>query len=431
MRRNTTLILSILIISAILRIWHLGNIPLGVSGEEVNFGLFLSRLGNFFLDPFLIRLPFAAIGVLSIWLFYLLTRKLFESEKIGLIGAILLSVMPWHVRESRVFSPGILIFTIFLLLVFLFFKKIKGNLNIVFKTVLVLATFFTAFGLLFPGQDITDKVNSKRLQISRVAPKNVSYAFVNKYVEHLRQKEKIFFENLDFGNYFFAGHPRERWGIEEGQKMFLFTLPLFLIGLLKLGSEKGKYLAVWTVISLSLIIFFEWRESQTLILIFPLVVLVAHGMSELLQKKNKSARLFMFSLLVFGVFEFLSYCNSYIHGYTETIFSPRRPVYISLISKIKEVKKIGDTVLVNDRLVDSEKYFYFYLNKNLTGFEFKYFKLQDLIETNTLYVDVLPDGSGPTEPLFRPDGLWPEKINVLAVFYDEGKKQKIILYKLR
>ncbi len=47
------------------------------------------------------RLPAALLGTLNVWLVYLLLRRLY-SRRVGLLGALLLAVSPWHVHLSRV-----------------------------------------------------------------------------------------------------------------------------------------------------------------------------------------------------------------------------------------------------------------------------------------------------------------------------------------
>ncbi len=68
-----------------------------------------------------LRLPFALAGLLSIYLIYLIGKKLF-GEKIGLLAAILLSVCQYHIWISRIGLQESLVI-LFSLLTFYFFLK--------------------------------------------------------------------------------------------------------------------------------------------------------------------------------------------------------------------------------------------------------------------------------------------------------------------
>jgi len=92
-------------------------------------------------------------------------------------------------------------------------------------------------------------------------------------------------ENIDIGNYFFAGHPRERVGVEERQKFFFFEFILFLIGLTSPNLKKyGRFLIIYSLIALLAVFIFRWRTfEQTLPLAVPLIVVIALGLEKTYQ----------------------------------------------------------------------------------------------------------------------------------------------------
>jgi predicted membrane-bound mannosyltransferase len=124
MRKKPLFILAILFLSSIIRLFMLGKIPAGLSLTEVKFGLTVSALGSWVLNPMVIRLPFALLGILSIYIFYLLVKKLFENEAVALVSSFLLAVVPWHVQESRIFSWGLILFTVLIFLAYLTIDRI-------------------------------------------------------------------------------------------------------------------------------------------------------------------------------------------------------------------------------------------------------------------------------------------------------------------
>jgi len=63
---------------------------------------------------FLCRLLQALAGTLSLYLTYRIGRRLY-SPSVGFTGALLLAVVPWHLRQSVIFKPDILLLTTTLL----------------------------------------------------------------------------------------------------------------------------------------------------------------------------------------------------------------------------------------------------------------------------------------------------------------------------
>lgn len=394
----------------------MGNIPLGLSLQE-------ARLGMFLPTPFLIRLPFVLMGIVSIYVFYLLVKRMFGSEKVALVSSFLLAVLPWHVAESRIFSWGIIMFLAFEIIAFAFSKLSKHYILI--GCVLALVC------IIVPVKGLANSVNDERLLVTNTSPKILSRVFINKVTENYRQRQKILFTNLDFGNYFFSGHPRERGGVEETQKLLLFTLPFILLGLFKIGSDKGKFLITWTIVSLFVLTLLNLQGSQTLIMIMPLTVLASVGFVESLSVKKKIVRVLIIIVLAFGLFEIIYFYNSYFKGFGESQFSSRRPIYIDLSSKIKETRRVNEKVLVNDRIGDPKEFLNFYLGKNIEGFEFKSFDYHKESETGKLFIDILPDDPISNEPLYTNDGTWPENLNILGVLYDTGRRQKVVIYRTK
>jgi predicted membrane-bound mannosyltransferase len=79
----------------------------------------------FGLNAFSIRLTSAVIGVLTVFLVFLITEKLFGWET-AIFAAILLAISPWHVLLSRVGFRAILFPFVFCLGYFSFLKN-EGN----------------------------------------------------------------------------------------------------------------------------------------------------------------------------------------------------------------------------------------------------------------------------------------------------------------
>lgn len=77
------------------------------------------------LNPVTIRLPQALVGILSIYVFYKLLKKVVNPSA-ALLGMLLLAICPWHIMMSRWgldcnFAPGFLLFAVY------FFVKAFDN----------------------------------------------------------------------------------------------------------------------------------------------------------------------------------------------------------------------------------------------------------------------------------------------------------------
>ena len=96
-------------------------------------------------------------------------------------------------------------------------------------------------------------------------------------------------ENLDIGNYFFAGHPRERVGIVEKQKFFFFQFVLLLIGFTNKKIKKyKKFLVLYSLTALLAVFIFKWRTfEETVFLTIPFIVVMALGLQKIFSWRKK------------------------------------------------------------------------------------------------------------------------------------------------
>jgi len=138
-------------------------------------------------------------------------------------------------------------------------------------------------------EDVQEAKMNVTWKRGKIAPSPLTVYFVNWPREVVNQRLSVVMENLDIGNYFFAGHPRERVGIEERQKFFFFQFLLFIIGFTSPHLHKyRKFLVVYSGLALLAVFIFEWRSfEQTLPLIVPFVVLMALGLRQIMTWQKK------------------------------------------------------------------------------------------------------------------------------------------------
>lgn len=139
----------ILIIATFLRFYHFNTTPPGLYPDEAmdgNNAVEVAQTGHFHVfypedngreglyvnivavilkawpvyEPWVIRLPAAIAGILTVWGLYLLVGKLWSAE-IGLLAAFLLATSVWHIMFSRIgfraiLAPLLLTWSLYLLI---------------------------------------------------------------------------------------------------------------------------------------------------------------------------------------------------------------------------------------------------------------------------------------------------------------------------
>lgn len=415
----------------LLLFYKLGSTPLGISVSEAGFGLKLAEIvGNWVLNPVLIRIPNVILGILTLILFYLCLRKLKFDKRVAIAASFIVSISPWFIGQTRICSSGNLLsvgMLVFIIIVASVSKKSHRFLGLLF---IIFASFLLVFSLFRVNKDIKENVDVRRTVISRLGINTPPILVTNKFVESYRYHEKLFFANLDFGNYLFRGHPRERGGVEETQKLLIVFLPLFAMGIIKIDKNKLVFTFGWWFLTTALLVFFEVQDpGYSLPLIFPMIIPVAVGTVYLIDKRK-----ILFVILVLaGIVEHLYFLTNYFSGFEESLFTPRRPVYERLVPEVIKRSLTVNKVVISQRLKEPHDFFFFYSQNNpaLDKFEFKDFDIRKETDKNTLFVDVLPDEPSPAEPLYDPDGNWPKTVNVLADMRDENLRQQDVVLKLK
>lgn len=178
MKAQKHFLIIIIILSALLRLWDLAGFPTGFNADEAALGynaysilktgkdeygevlpLSFKSFGDYkpgfyvYLDiPFIalfglnelaVRLPSALLGITTVLLVYLLARKIFDSENVGLFSALLLAVSPWHIHFSRgAWETNVATFFI-TLGVWTFIKGLNSNMWLFISLVAFIASAYT------------------------------------------------------------------------------------------------------------------------------------------------------------------------------------------------------------------------------------------------------------------------------------------------
>jgi len=100
-------------------------------------------IGIFGLNEWGVRLPSAFLGILSVYLLYLLTKRLFKDELIAALSAFFLAASPWHIQYSRAaFELSLLLF-LFLAAIYFTLISFKNNWLLLPAAALFSLTLYT------------------------------------------------------------------------------------------------------------------------------------------------------------------------------------------------------------------------------------------------------------------------------------------------
>jgi len=167
----------IILLAAILRLWHLGQYPIHLTNDEAGIGynaysilktardehgqfmpIVFESFGDwkpglyiyltvpsvllFGLTEFAVRLPSALSGVASVYLLYLIANRLFD-RNVALASAFILAILPWHMQFSRGAWEANAALMILLAGVWFFIKSLKNHNYIVLSAAFFGLTLWT------------------------------------------------------------------------------------------------------------------------------------------------------------------------------------------------------------------------------------------------------------------------------------------------
>lgn len=180
---HCSIVLSLIVLAAVLRLWNLGNYPplnadeaaIGYNAWSIlqtgrdehgeffpihfkSFGDYKPGLYFYIVIPFVkllglnewaVRLPSALAGIGTVYIVYLLAKLLWQDEVLGLVWAAILAILPWHIHFSRGgWESNVAVF-LTTLGVYLFYKlkvklKVQGFLLVLLPFILATYTYHSA-----------------------------------------------------------------------------------------------------------------------------------------------------------------------------------------------------------------------------------------------------------------------------------------------
>lgn len=252
---------------------------------------------------------FSILGIINIFLIFFFSLRVYHNIIFSLTSALLLAILPWHLLLIKEHSPYVFILTIILIFSTLLTQKIKTHLKKIGISLIIISAILFLISIIAVPKYTNVEVDFQRTYASLTKFKFLSTPFSNKFIESYRQRDNLLFQNLDFGNYFFTGHPRQRVGVKEIPKFYIFMMPLILLGITKLSFQTK-----WLVVSLLIfavalpVPFNDKTIGSGSLLILPIILLSTLGLYSL----KKYAKILLSLILVEAIFFFAYLVGGYI-----------------------------------------------------------------------------------------------------------------------
>jgi len=470
MKKNTKLenvyLLLILAIAAFFRLYQLGSLPVSLFGDEVDVGYhawslwttgrdymghllptYIQSLAEsrapllmYLSAPFVgilgpsaisVRLGSSLMGILNIYLVYLLVKNLFKNaprtSHLALIASFLLTITPWHLYFSRAAFEVTLLLSLLLGGTILYLKQkyswsyalfaltfyTYSTANI-FTPLLVLSLLVIypqkisnifknsvpalilvipiAYQILF-GQAgsrfglvsiFNDPKAVENVIIARTEPwveqGIVESTFHNRYLNYLSAFEKNYLTAFSPQFLFLSGDPRFRHSVgNRGELLWPLVIPLLLslFYLFKnLESKEVKLILSWLLlapIAASLTISGGDHSTRLFVMLVPLVILVSLGLSQI---KNRLL-LAGFSLVL--LFSYTSFWHYYSGHYRYLAAKEWHYGYKEIFTKLKDVQNNFKYIFVNNTYQPSLLLYSFYTQLPPKDFQ-KMFKGDKVID---------------------------------------------------
>ena len=459
MTKYKTFLFLIFILAFFLRIFKLAEFPIGFYSDEAafsynaysllktgadefgvhsplvlkSFGDYKSPLYSYYLIPFVffldlsefsVRLGSAALGIISVYLTYLIARLVSGNKKIALMSGFFMSISPFSLQFSRMVHEnnlalvlilsGILLFfhsikrpylwkfssilfalsiyayhdakiitPLFLFLIFLFYKNIIRKFKNYFLT--GLAVFFVVvlpFLYLSPNREIWSRAHNtsifydpglfwktnaevgESLKLNFPQPK----LFHNKYLVYSFRFLSNYLSHFDPLFLFIKGDNVQIYQTAENGLFYPVQLPLLLIGSYYFFRNKifhRRLFLAWILIapipaSLTKL---TPSASRTLTLLPPLIILISIGIVQIIRQLGKKIPKIYSSFLFSFVFIFsIAYFQHFYYFNTPVRYAKEWHYGLKqVMTRVKEIE---------------QNYDYIWLSKNAWGYIYPLFYLK-------------------------------------------------------
>ncbi|MBI2028388.1 MAG: glycosyltransferase family 39 protein [Candidatus Levybacteria bacterium] len=377
----------------------------------------------FGLNEFAVRFPSAFFGVLTVLIAYFLTKRIFWNSKskdeYALFSSLFLAISPWHIMLSRgafeanvatFFLVGgiwlfvaamqerkwyIVISSIFftlsiytfntarivapilvLLLAILFRRRLMENKKETLVAIIVgILLLLPTLGFLFSSQaslrfkevnifsdiDIVKRVNQ---EIEN--DKNVSWPIIhNRRIAYAVEYLRHYFDNLSPSFLFIKGDGNPKFSTQDIGQLYLWDLPLIVIGALFLFKRKEGF---WWIIPIWLLIGIipaaTARETPHALRIETTLptfqIMTAYGLVLLINYINKYKRLIIGCLWILLFLNIVYFLHGYIGHYPREFSGEWQYGYKQSIEYVESVQDNYDQIRITAAMGRPYIYYAFY-----------------------------------------------------------------------
>lgn len=396
--KGKILLVAILLIASALRLSALDKHPVSLFGDEVDVGyhaysllitgedymgqtlpLYIHSLAEwraplfiysavpsialFGLNEWGVRIPAAFFGILGIYLFYKLGSL--QDKRLGIIGALLLAIMPWHIHYSRaafevtlllclllggllayvnkkfilagalfaltpyVYSTAAVFTPLYVFWLLLSQRKLNKNVvkfSVVFGFLLLPYIYLTMLGPAAGRFSLLSIFNSEQL-INNINIERNETGDVNERIFH---NKIIGWGEVFLTNYtksfspeflFISGDPSPRHNLPGLGQLQWGLLPILLSGIylgVKNRGEFNKYWFAWLLLApipAALTIDGGQHATRLFLMIPPLIYFCAQGLARLAAGKSKLARVFIFGVSTIVILNTVWFLHRYTTHY--------------------------------------------------------------------------------------------------------------------
>ena len=261
--------------------------------------------------------------VLGVWLFLLAMRK---NIKLLFLSFVFLALATITYANAKLFVPIFL-----LVLIIIFFKKIKQNL----KSVIVIGLICFVLYLPFIPSIFSKEGNLRA----------ASESIINQKGTLLTNFQQNYLGNFSFDYLFFHGDQDGRHSVKKLGELYLWQLPFFLIGIYQLLRQKNKSL---TIILFSWLLLAALPPALTkvsphalrgLLMVIPLQIITAVGLVR-----------FWKLALPFALFALVLYLHIYYIHYPVAYAADWQDGFGATVNYLKTVENNYDEIYIHESL---------------------------------------------------------------------------------
>lgn len=471
--KQSLLLVLVLALSLFLRLYQLDKIPASLFGDEIDVGYQAWSLGttgrdymgnllptflhsfsewrtpllSYILSPVMaifgpstlsVRIPTALLGVLNIYLIYLLFQKLFPKYKqFSILAAFILCISPWHIHFSRIAFDSTLLLNLYMLGAMLILDgKFALSLPIllltlytyptanIFTPLLIVASFIifrpainlkknfvvlllsialiipitiniftgSASGRfsgisIFADPKITESIVTIRTETWVIGNK-IEPFFHNKPIAYLTTFVNQYISAFSSNFLFINGDPNFRHSIGEFGEFYIFFAPLLIIGffslLSRLGDPKARFLLAWVILAPIPSALTQGGGSHAIRLIILLPALVSiftlalFDINDFLKNSNYK-KTFNISFVILSLLALIFYWHRYSSHYRFLSFRNWQYGYETVMTNIPKLSGTNK-LFINNTYEPSLQKFLFY--SKYSPKEFQKIFIDDITKDN-------------------------------------------------